>query len=140
MTQVQMIPTRDAAKMVGYTSDYVGKLARENKIQAEQRGRQWFVDAESLKLFSLQAEAEKRERQAQLRQERLKERLQTGVEVKADKAAATLNSSGSLAIAQVLTLVMCGLLLSGMFWVYQKNDILYVPSATAAPVLSVSFP
>jgi hypothetical protein len=53
-----LLPIREAAKRVSYTTDYVGRLAREGKILAKREGRVWLVDLDSLKLFSLQAKAD----------------------------------------------------------------------------------
>ena len=71
--QKKFLPVREAAKLVSYHNDYVSKLAREGKIEAKKSGRQWLVDIESLKLFSLEAEAEKRELRQRLSLERKKE-------------------------------------------------------------------
>ena len=40
---VRYLTTKDAAKRVGYTADYVGQLARGGKIDARQIGRAWYV-------------------------------------------------------------------------------------------------
>lgn len=68
-----LIPAKDAAKRVGYSADYIAKLARENVVVGERRGRAWFVDLDSVKMFSLQRAAEQRQRQEELRLERLAE-------------------------------------------------------------------
>lgn len=69
----RFLPAKEAAALVGYSPDYVARLARESKVAAEQRNRQWFVSLDSLKLFSLQQAAEQRERQNELRERRLRE-------------------------------------------------------------------
>ena len=56
-----------AARAVGYTSDYVGRLAREKKIAATRVGRQWFIDLESLKKFIANSDKKKSERREKLR-------------------------------------------------------------------------
>lgn len=45
---IEYICTRDAAKLTGYTSDYVGQLAREGKIPSKLVGRVRFVDKEEV--------------------------------------------------------------------------------------------
>ena len=37
-----------AAKLVGYTNDYVGQLARAGKIEAKRIGRSWYIAQESI--------------------------------------------------------------------------------------------
>ena len=73
-TKNKLIPVREAAKLVSYTGDYISKLAREGKIESELRGRNWFVDPESVKLFSLQAKSDKRKRSQLIAVERKLER------------------------------------------------------------------
>ena len=46
-----LIPTKEAAELSGYTSDYLARLARSKKISARRVGHTWFVDSESLKSF-----------------------------------------------------------------------------------------
>lgn len=66
----RFVSVRDAALRVGYSSDYVARLAREGKVLSEKQGRQWLVELDSLKLFILEMEAQKRLRQEELRRER----------------------------------------------------------------------
>lgn len=73
--QQKFTTAKEAAKMVGYTSDYVTRLAREGKVVAYQEGRQWFIDSDSVKLFELETKKEKTRRQEQLREERKREML-----------------------------------------------------------------
>lgn len=42
------ISAKQASSLVGYTSDYVGQLCRENKIESKMVGRTWFVSEESI--------------------------------------------------------------------------------------------
>ncbi|MBI2025215.1 hypothetical protein HYT04_00290, partial [Candidatus Kaiserbacteria bacterium] len=46
-----LIPTKKAAELSGYTSDYLARLARSGKISARRVGHTWFVDVESLTHF-----------------------------------------------------------------------------------------
>lgn len=68
-----LVPIKDAAALVSYSRDYVSRLAREGKIVASQIGRQWFVDMESLRNFSSDAELQEETRKQELRQERKRE-------------------------------------------------------------------
>jgi excisionase family DNA binding protein len=44
----EFLTTPDAARLVGYTKDYVGQLAREGRLVARQIGRIWYVSSESI--------------------------------------------------------------------------------------------
>lgn len=71
----KFIPTRDAARKVSYTPDYVTKLARDGKIISQKVGRSWYVDLDSLKLFVLERDAEKRRHQLEVRDARKREEI-----------------------------------------------------------------
>ncbi len=58
------------APLYEYTSDYIGKLAREEKILGTQVGRVWFIEPESLKIFAQKTAIEKEIRTEELRQQR----------------------------------------------------------------------
>lgn len=60
----------EAAEKFGYTSDYIAKLAREDKVRAERVDRQWFIEPASLVLFVEQSEQDRQEMRRRLRQER----------------------------------------------------------------------
>ena len=49
-------PSSTLCTSFGYTSDYLGKLAREEKILGTLVGRQWFIEEASLKTFLLKTE------------------------------------------------------------------------------------
>jgi excisionase family DNA binding protein len=63
-----------AADSVGYSRDYVTKLARDQKIAAVQIGRQWFVEPESLQEYAKQRLVEQKVRQQELSEIRKAER------------------------------------------------------------------
>jgi len=56
------ISTQEAAKLSGYTTDHITRLARGGKINAFREGKRWRVDRDSLKYLMLQSEAKERER------------------------------------------------------------------------------
>jgi hypothetical protein len=66
----EYVPSNILAAENGYSSDYVGRLAREEKILATLIGRQWFVEPESLKSFLHQVAVEKEIRKEELRRQR----------------------------------------------------------------------
>lgn len=69
-----LIAVKEAAQAVGYSRDYITRLAREQKIIAAQISRQWFVNLGSLQSFVEVVEIEKKARKNQLRAERQIER------------------------------------------------------------------
>lgn len=70
----RLVAVKEVALKVGYSRDYITRLAREQKITASQIGRQWFVDPDSLRSFVDFTEIEKKARKNQLRAERQLER------------------------------------------------------------------
>lgn len=66
-------PSASLAKRFGYSLDYVSRLAREGKVSATRVGRQWFVDAVSLKHFVDEVTLKKDQSREQLRLERKRE-------------------------------------------------------------------
>src|ERR1035437_104452 len=46
-----LISTKDAGELSGYTSDYLARLARSGKIIGKRIGHSWFIDKDSLSLF-----------------------------------------------------------------------------------------
>src|SRR3989344_3521251 len=47
------ITTREAAKLAGYSSDYLARLARLGEIVGRQVGRAWLIEVESLRAYLL---------------------------------------------------------------------------------------
>jgi excisionase family DNA binding protein len=51
---VDWITTNEATSIVGYVVEYVRCLAREGRIHAEKRGRDWWVDRADLLRYKAQ--------------------------------------------------------------------------------------
>lgn len=49
----EYISSDRAAKLVGYTKDYVGQLARAGKIEAKRIGRSWYISQDSINKHKL---------------------------------------------------------------------------------------
>jgi excisionase family DNA binding protein len=49
----EYISSDRAAKLVGYTKDYVGQLARAGKIKSKRIGRSWYIEEESINKHKL---------------------------------------------------------------------------------------
>ncbi len=71
----QMLPTREAAKRVGFSSDYVSRLVREGRVHGSKIGGAWFVDEGSLRACVEGIELEKQVRAKLLKEERYREQL-----------------------------------------------------------------
>ena len=59
------IRTAAAAKLFGYSQDYLGQLSREGRIAAKRVGRSWFVDPDSVAAYQRELEAEAAAEQAE---------------------------------------------------------------------------
>lgn len=60
---VEYIPAKRAAKLVGYSPDYVGQLARADKLEARVVGRSWYVTEDSIRKHKLSAHRAKQSQQ-----------------------------------------------------------------------------
>lgn len=99
----------------GYSSDYLGKLAREEKILGTQIGRQWFIEPESLKTFLAKSAIEKELRKEELS---LKRKIEHAGHSKKQFEETRLNSGlSATAFAQTAVIVLCGLFVGGLGYV-----------------------
>lgn len=124
----KLLDARSAGKLVGYSSDYVTRLAREGKVEAIQTGRHWLVDIDSLKMFTLEVQAEKRQRAAKIREERKKELALASVGVVSEEEVENkvddyIKSNQVSAWAQTVALGTCLFLFSTLFWFAFENDL-----------------
>jgi hypothetical protein len=150
---VTYISSKDAAKRVGYTSDYIARLAREGKIVSRREGVQWLVELASLEMFLKAVEQAREERKAALREERRRERAHHATGVVAQSAApqarvatgatarvsltsvATASSTGALAVDDAFPSAIrahalaAGSLVSGL-----ALAVVLVYGSTAVPV------
>ena len=119
----KMLPTKEVAKRVGYTPDYVARLAREGKVIAKQEGRQWLVSPDSVKLFALEAEAEKRERQKELREERMRERQRSKVQTQTVAVVSRVDQTAPAALLQTVAVFACAVLFGSLLWTTQSQAL-----------------
>ena len=117
------VSPREAAMRIGYTSDYVTRLAREGKIAAQRNGKKWIIDLESLKLFSLQVEADKRTRSEELREERLHERYRVLKDAREDALASQVEVSTKFALLQTVAVVAIIFVTAHVVWFAVESDI-----------------
>lgn len=112
------VPSNSLAGSFGYSSDYIGKLAREEKVLGLQVGRQWFVEPTSLEVYlqkvTIEKEIVKDELRATRKRERSVHELQTPL-------SPIVHSS--FALAQTVAIVLCGFFVGGLGYVAQSNNI-----------------
>jgi hypothetical protein len=65
-----LITTKSAGEIFGYTSDYIARLARAGKIVGERVGNTWLVDKDSIALFLEKSNEKKSSRAQALSRER----------------------------------------------------------------------
>ena len=70
MADTTLIPSKEAAKLSGYSNDYVSRLARSGKVVAVLTNRQWFVDVDSLTNYIEESKREKEIRNKKLSEAR----------------------------------------------------------------------
>lgn len=123
---IKFLDARSAGKLVGYSSDYVTRLAREKKIAAVQTGRQWLIDIDSLKLFSLSVQAEKRERAEKIREERRVELAKAAfvTEVgESDSLAEEISNGRPQAVVETAIAAVAMFLVFNMLWFSYENRL-----------------
>lgn len=101
------VPIREAAKRVSYTSDYVARLAREGKINAKRDGRNWLVELDSLKLFSLQAKADAIRKQEALKIQRRIEIATAQIVANSDDLKVQDHTKRHSAVLEAAVLTVC---------------------------------
>lgn len=66
--QNDLLSSKEAGKLLGYTHDYISKLCREGKMSGTQKGRIWYITHSELLAFKARHEAELESKKAQLSQ------------------------------------------------------------------------
>lgn len=104
------------ATSLGYTSDYIGKLAREEKVLGTLIGRQWFIEPESLKAYLHKARIQKEIISEELSMERKFER---GIHQKKQNTVLHTDPkhTAPVALAQSIAIVLCGIFVGGLGWI-----------------------
>jgi len=70
-----LLSSREAARRLGFSSDYVSRLCRSGVLSGQQFGRVWYIDEESLDSFRVAHKENKLERSTRLSAERKEEYL-----------------------------------------------------------------
>ncbi|HFC10579.1 MAG TPA: hypothetical protein ENJ75_00035, partial [Candidatus Kaiserbacteria bacterium] len=68
-----LVSSKEIAKQVGYTNDYIARLCRFGNIQGKKIGNVWYVDIASLKSFIAQKQKKQVKRSKELSSHRKKE-------------------------------------------------------------------
>ena len=109
----EMISTREAARRVGLSGDYVARLVREGKATGTKIGRAWFVDEESLRQCLHAIELEKRARAELLKAERQRELEARNQVARISTAQTIVSQPNAIALGQSLS-VLALILLVGV--------------------------
>ncbi len=63
---IEYVSARDAARVIGYASDYISRLCRQKKISGYLAGKSWYVDLASLKKYESDAKVAAEARRVEL--------------------------------------------------------------------------
>jgi len=127
------LPSSILARQFSYTSDYLAKLAREEKVDATRVGRQWYITETSLQQFVSEAQESKAKRSEELREERRLEREHHEVATVTASSEVITTTTTTLspaaaapvtpALLQTLLVVVCGLALGTTgYYAYQVSN------------------
>lgn len=130
------IPLSVAVTLVSYSRDYIGRLAREHKIKAQQIDKQWLVSRESLLNFFEQSAVEDAVKKRILSQSR-----KNDLEVKDFYTArvaqlATLGTTRANASLLATVVIIFGGLLSGVLVHQSGQALVQAPQASVLQILS----
>ena len=123
INEKEYLPSVELGKQFGYTSDYVSKLARDEKILGTQVGRQWFVEPESLRTYIQQLDVEKKMYKENLSRQRKLERQASSLPEKESLNDESIHQNNLLAAGQALAVVFCGLIVGGMSLTAYSNGL-----------------
>lgn len=133
----KLLSTKDAAKLVGRSSDYVAKLARDGKISARRVGRAWAIDKSSLLVhFDIQ-EAHKevqKEKLASARKEEYKQanKIEVVVREKVSYVAKMIPVEGFVSFALAATVAFGG------YSIVQATGAAQIPGIIASSIHEVA--
>lgn len=111
------LPSTELAREYSYTSDYISRLARDEKVLGTRVGRQWFLEPESLRTYIQQLEVEKRVLKEDLSRQRKAERL--GYPVQQEVSI----SPAFMSIALAFLIMSCGLLSGYVGYVAYQDGV-----------------
>ncbi|MFM2381734.1 MAG: hypothetical protein RLZZ76_501 [Candidatus Parcubacteria bacterium] len=106
-----------------YTPDYIGKLAREEKVLGIQIDRQWFIEPTSLEVYLQKIEIEKKIQKDTLRQKRKSERLAFERKNNLGTELVSTKYRGVQAASLALIVLSCGVLIGGLSFVTVSEQL-----------------
>lgn len=89
-TSKELLSSKDAGAILGYTHDYVSRLCRQNKMVGIQKGREWFVTREEIEAFKGRHEIELQQKKKELSKKFSKIRLEHEAKKRKARAEAAL--------------------------------------------------
>ena len=130
------LPSTVLAGRFSYTTDYLGKLAREEKVSATRVGRQWYISEESLQKFVASTSEAKARRNHELREERQAERESFSAEKKVKIEESTVKeislASPTQSLMQAVAVVACGFLVGFLGFVAYEGGVEFSALSEAA--------
>ena len=120
----EMISTREAARRVGLSSDYVARLVREGKAAGTKIGRSWFVDEESLQGCLETIELEKQARAELLKAERQRELEARNQVASSNTTQTTVVQPNIIAFGQSLSVLALMLLVGVVVHTAMQHNVL----------------
>ena len=131
----EYVPSISLVSTCGYSSDYIAKLAREEKVLATQIGRQWFVEPESLSIFIQKAAIQKEIKKQELSEQRKLEQVRFSSENKNATSVSVLipetktkrhfeqKSPTAVALAEAMVVLVCTIFTGSLGWIAVSNGI-----------------
>jgi hypothetical protein len=116
-------PSSVLSEVFGYTADYIGKLAREEKILGLLIERQWFIEKNSLEVYLQKIRIEKQIQKDTLSATRKKERMSYSRQKRDNDTGTDISNRFLVATAEALTIMICGVLVGGLGWISSSQDL-----------------
>lgn len=137
-------PSSSLCMSFGYTSDYLGKLAREEKILGTLVDRQWFIEKESLKTFLIKTEIEKKILKEELSLQRKLER-KSAKKIVSSQSTQRISVFSPVTFAQTFVIVLCGVFMGSLGWLgavagVGPNDLFVGSKASVTQLAEVFSP
>ena len=117
----EYVPSAELAKIFGYTSDYVSRLAREKKVIAACIDRKWFIEKASLETFVQLSNNEKNNRRLELKKQRKVEQMMYATQKK--NKIAKKRSYTHVALAQSVAVLMCGVFVGMLGFIVSGSNM-----------------
>lgn len=118
-------PSSTLSEAFGYTADYIGKLAREEKILGLLIDRQWFIEKNSLEVYLHKIAIEKQIQKDVLSAMRKKERISFSRQKRQSDSGTHTNKCNQFLIAtsEALVIMICGILVGVLGWISSSQSL-----------------